>query len=341
MEMEDGVRTLTTVRAHMRTQPAISLPQKSVAESDIGIIGICTTLSATKMRATRLKTDARSKTTLSMNNTMKETTTIMVPSTISVTNTIPQKEDIMKARSKLSATTWKDCIGPLNFKSPGIEKYDGSTNPAEWLEVYQLAIETAGGDTYVMVKYLLVCPSSSARMWFLGLPTGLVCSLSQLCQLFTSNFQATCTHPGVNWDPTRVVQKKGESLREFIHYSCNKRNIIPEINDKSIIMFFKKVLRDLSLFCKLTMKNPWTSEEMLAITNKYALAEEVTLDTIEQKKEKESGHSDKPSSSKGHDKKRKPDLSVNNLERSCRNKEYRPSPGEFEGFLDQICIFHP
>jgi hypothetical protein len=25
---------------------------------------------------------------------------------------------------------------PLNFKPLGIEKYDGSTNPAEWLEVY-------------------------------------------------------------------------------------------------------------------------------------------------------------------------------------------------------------
>jgi hypothetical protein len=39
------------------------------------------------------------------------------------------------------------------------------------------------------------------------------------------------------------------------------------------------------------MKNPRTSEEMLAISNKYALAEEATLDTREQK-EKESGHVD-------------------------------------------------
>jgi hypothetical protein len=37
------------------------------------------------------------------------------------------------------------------------------------------------------------------------------------------------------------------------------------------------------------MKNPRTSKKMLAITNKYALAEEVTLDTREQKKHKESG----------------------------------------------------
>jgi hypothetical protein len=32
------------------------------------------------------------------------------------------------------------------------------------------------------------------------------------------------------------------------------------------------------------MKNPRTSEEMLAVTNKYALAVEVTLNTREQKK---------------------------------------------------------
>jgi hypothetical protein len=45
----------------------------------------------------------------------------------------------------------------------GIEKYDGSTNPTDWLEVYQLAIEAAGGDSYVMTNYLLVYLSSSIR----------------------------------------------------------------------------------------------------------------------------------------------------------------------------------
>jgi hypothetical protein len=41
---------------------------------------------------------------------------------------------------------------PLNFKPSGIKKYDGSTNPAEWLEVYHLAIEVTGGDSYVMAN---------------------------------------------------------------------------------------------------------------------------------------------------------------------------------------------
>jgi hypothetical protein len=46
---------------------------------------------------------------------------------------------------------------------------------------------------------------------------------------------------------------------------------------------------------------------MFSITNRYALVEEATLDTREQKKE--SGHPDQPSSSKGHKKKRKLDHS--------------------------------
>jgi hypothetical protein len=54
----------------------------------------------------------------------------------------------------------------------GIEKYDGSTNPAEWLEVYQLAIEATRGDSYVMANYLPVCLSSSTRTWLLGLSRG-------------------------------------------------------------------------------------------------------------------------------------------------------------------------
>jgi hypothetical protein len=49
------------------------------------------------------------------------------------------------------------------------------------------------------------------------------------------------------------------------------------------------------------MKNPMTSKEMLAITNKYILAKEVTLNNKEQKE-------------LGHDKKRKADRSVNNVE---------------------------
>jgi hypothetical protein len=78
--------------------------------------------------------------------------------------------------------------------------------------------------------------------------------------LFTSNFCATCARSGVDCYLTSIVQKKGESLREYIQRFCNKRNATPEVVDKSIMMFFKKGLRDSSLIRKLTMKNPRMSE---------------------------------------------------------------------------------
>jgi hypothetical protein len=86
------------------------------------------------------------------------------------------------------------------------------------------------------------------------------------------------------------------------------------------------------------MKNPRASEQMFSISNRYALAEESMLDTREQK---ESGYPDQPSSSKGHDKKRKSDRSIKAVERPHYHKEYWPRLGEFEGFLDRICIFDP
>jgi hypothetical protein len=87
------------------------------------------------------------------------------------------------------------------------------------------------------------------------------------------------------------------------------------------------------------MKNPRTSEEMFYIANKYTLVEEATLDNREHKKE--SGHANQPSSSKGHNKKRKVVCSVDAVDQPQHHKEYRPRLGEFEGFLDQIRIFHP
>jgi hypothetical protein len=95
---------------------------------------------------------------------------------------------------------------------------------------------------------------------------------------------------GIDWDLASVVQKKGESLQEYIQRFCNKTNVIPEVDDKSIVMFFNKGLREPSLIWKLAMKNPRTLDEMFYIANRYALVKEATLDNKEQKKQ--SGHTD-------------------------------------------------
>jgi hypothetical protein len=131
--------------------------------------------------------------------------------------------------------------------------------------VYQLTIEATGGDLYAMVNYLPVCLSSSARIWLLGLCVELVRSWNHLRRLFTSNFCATCVRLGVYSDLVNIVQKKGESLWEYILCFCNKRNVIPEVDDNSTVMFFKKALRDSFLIRKLAMKNHRMLEQMFSM----------------------------------------------------------------------------
>jgi hypothetical protein len=107
-------------------------------------------------------------------------------------------------------------------------------------------------------------------------------------------------------------------------------------------MFFKKVLKDSDLIRKLAMKNPRTLEEMLAIANRYALAEEATLETRESRKDKKPSRLGRAGTSKSNDKKMKPDRMMANVERLCCSRtEYQPQPDEYEGYLDGICMFHP
>jgi hypothetical protein len=107
-------------------------------------------------------------------------------------------------------------------------------------------------------------------------------------------------------------------------------------------MFFKKGLRYSSLIHKLAIKNLRTSEEMLAITNKYTLAMEATLYNRDIKKDKEPSQSDRPGPSKINDEKRNPNRSMANVEQPRHSRtKYQSRPGEFEGFLDRICMFLP
>jgi hypothetical protein len=58
----------------------------------------------------------------------------------------------------LRAATW-----PSKFWPHLPEKYDGTSNPSEFLQVYATAITTAGGDTAVMATYFHVALSGPAR----------------------------------------------------------------------------------------------------------------------------------------------------------------------------------
>jgi hypothetical protein len=50
------------------------------------------------------------------------------------------------------------------------EKYDGSINPAEFLEIYITIMHSAGRNEVLMANYFLVTLIGSTRSWLMNLP---------------------------------------------------------------------------------------------------------------------------------------------------------------------------
>jgi hypothetical protein len=64
----------------------------------------------------------------------------------------------------------RDVRWPAKFKADHIDRYNGSSNPEEFIPVYQTVIEAVGGDDRVKANFLSTALSGAARSWLINLP---------------------------------------------------------------------------------------------------------------------------------------------------------------------------
>jgi hypothetical protein len=124
------------------------------------------------------------------------------------------------------------------FRPHLLEKYDGTSNPSEFLQVYVTAITTAGGNTTVMATYFHVALFGPAQTWLMNLTPGSVYSWEELCAWFMANFASAYQQHGVEAHLHAVRQEPEEILWKFISRFTKVRGTIPRISDASIITTF-------------------------------------------------------------------------------------------------------
>jgi hypothetical protein len=169
----------------------------------------------------------------------------------------------------LHVVTW-----PSKFRPHLPEKYDGTTNPSEFLQVYVTAIMAAGGDTTVMATYFHVALSGPARTWLMNLAPGSIYSWEELCARFVANFASAYQQHGVEAHLHAVRQEPGETLRAFISRFTKVRGTIPRISDASIIVAFLQGVCDEKMLEKLATHDVDTVTTLFALSNKCARAVE-------------------------------------------------------------------
>ena len=91
---------------------------------------------------------------------------------------------------KLHSVTW-----PCKFKPDLPPRYDDTTDPAEFLQLYELGIEAANGDKKVMANWFPMALKDGARTWLLNLLPNTISSWDKMRTRFIANFQALATGP--------------------------------------------------------------------------------------------------------------------------------------------------
>jgi hypothetical protein len=169
----------------------------------------------------------------------------------------------------LHAASW-----PPKFWPHLPEKYDGTSNPSEFLQVYVTAITVGGGNTAVMATYFHVALSGPARTWLMNLAPGSIYTWEELCTRFVANFASAYQQHGVEAHLHAVRQEPGETLRKFISRFTKVRGTIPRISDASIIMAFRQGVRDKKMLEKLATHDVETVPTLFAMADKCAKAVE-------------------------------------------------------------------
>jgi hypothetical protein len=149
------------------------------------------------------------------------------------------------------------------------EKYDGTVNPSEFLQIYSTSILAAGGNEAVMANYFPVALTGTARSWLMNLPEGTLHSWSELCHQFTANFESAYARSGNETDLHAIQQHPEESLLSFIHRFSQVHNTIPRISNA-----FRQRVRDEKMLKKLATDNVQDVSALFSLADKCAKAAE-------------------------------------------------------------------
>jgi hypothetical protein len=165
-------------------------------------------------------------------------------------------------------------VWPCKFRPHLPEKYNGSVNPVEFLQIYSTSILAAGGNEPVIANYFLVALTGTAQSWLMNLPEGSLTSWAELCHQFMVNFKSAYACPGNEVDLHVMQQRLGESLRSFIQWFCQIQNTIPRISNASVVVAFRQGMRDEKILEKSATHDMKDISELFSLVDKYVWAAE-------------------------------------------------------------------
>jgi hypothetical protein len=186
---------------------------------------------------------------------------------------------------QLQASPW-----PLNYRASTYPKYNGSTDPTQYIMSYQVAVASSGGDDTTMAKSFIIALEGPALTWYSRLLPLSIDSWKTLRNKFllNLNFQGYRPETDVLAELSLCRQQEKESLRDYYKKFLSLKSQLPSVDDQIVIHYAVSGLRAGVLYSHCTRDPPTNLQELHQLFEKYARSEELHHRKIEsQRKPKE------------------------------------------------------
>jgi hypothetical protein len=191
----------------------------------------------------------------------------------------------------LQVTPW-----PANFRAGTYPKYNGSTDPAQYIMSYQVAVASSGGDDATMAKSFIIALEGPALTWFTRLPPLSIDSWRSLRDKFLLNFQGYRPDTDALAELSLYKQMEKETLREYYRKFLTLKSQLPSVDDQIAIHYAISGLRVGVLYSHYIRDPPKNLQELYQLFEKYAKSEELHQRKVEsQRKPKDAPQSNRTS----------------------------------------------
>jgi hypothetical protein len=181
---------------------------------------------------------------------------------------------------------------PANFRAGTYPMYNGSTDPAQYIMSYQVAVASSGGDDATMAKSFIIALEGPALTWFTRLPPLSIDSWRSLRDKFLLNFQGYRPDTDALAELSLCKQLEKETLQEYYCKFLTLKSQLPSVDDQIAIHYAISGLRVGVLYSHCIRDPPKNLQELYQLFEKYAKSEELHQRKVEsQRKPKDAPQS--------------------------------------------------
>jgi hypothetical protein len=126
---------------------------------------------------------------------------------------------------------------PANFRAGTYPKYNGITDPAQYIMSYQVAVASSGGDDTTMAKSFIIAIEGPTLTWYTRLPPLSIDSWKGLRDKFLLNFQGYRPDTDALAELSLCKQQEKETLREYYHKFLTLKSQLPSVDDHIAIHY--------------------------------------------------------------------------------------------------------